>query len=70
MKTPRFFIALATLAFVFTTALSSIDFVVRPARAETLPVLRVDPRAGGSGLPRRKAQSSSRRGLGRTARHL
>ena len=46
MKTPRFFIALAIFAFVFTTALISLDSAIRPARAETLPVLRLDPRMG------------------------
>ena len=51
MKTPRFFIALAIFAFVFTIALSSIDSLVRPVTAETLPVLRVNPWAGDPDSP-------------------
>ena len=46
MKTPRFFIVLAACAVVFTIASSSLESAFRPCRAETLPVLRVDPWAG------------------------
>jgi len=46
MKTPRFFIVLAACAVVFTIASTSIESAFRPCRAETLPVLRLDPRAG------------------------
>ena len=46
MKTPRFFIALAACAVMFTIASSSIESVLRPCWAESMPVLRVDPRMG------------------------
>jgi hypothetical protein len=51
MKTPRFFIVLAACAVVFTIALTSIESAFRPCRAETLPVLRLDPRAGDPDQP-------------------
>ncbi len=46
MKTPRFFIALAACAFVFAVASSSFAPLVRSCGAESMPVLRVDPRMG------------------------
>ena len=46
MKRPRSFIALVVLATGFLLALSSVPPTVPIAGAETLPVLRVDPRMG------------------------
>ncbi len=51
MKTPRFFITLAACAVVFTIASSLYAPVIRSSSAGTLPVLRVDPRAGDPDQP-------------------